>query len=247
MSFTLNPAFSFNLNRILVGTVKFGRFDGIHVCLTAVTSTDKVILHNPYKRLSESNNRLSWSDSSSDVAVLNFNQEIRAIETGCLSTTDTKDVLVIGSPTQLLSMDLIDFSNNCFWISMGCWDIFFMNENIWLILCGCAAYHVDSNKDIFFKEIMEGIQTILIGVAGTFETPLVFVGGNRKPRLFHSLPRFFFCLFTWILKWTFDLRVFISFGVCVIIRIFTWLRYWWQWKTLDRNQRQCEFVGIDRC
>lgn len=106
MSFTLNPAFSFNLNRILVGSVKFGRFDGIHVCLTAVTSTDKVILHNPYKRLSETNNRLSWSDSSSDVAVLNFNQEIRAIETGCLSTTDTKDVLVIGSPTQLLSMAL---------------------------------------------------------------------------------------------------------------------------------------------
>lgn len=43
-----------------------------------------------------------------------------------------------------------------------------------------TAYHVDSNKDVFFKEIMEGIQTILIGVAGTFETPLVFVGGNRK-------------------------------------------------------------------
>lgn len=39
---------------------------------------------------------------------------------------------------------------------------------------------MDSNKDVFFKEIMEGIQTILIGVAGTFETPLVFVGGNRK-------------------------------------------------------------------
>lgn len=111
MAFTLNPAFSFNLNRILVGSVKFGRFDGIHVCLTAVTSTDKVILHNPYKRLSETNNRLSWTDSASDVAVLNFNQEIRAIETGCLSPTDTKDVLVIGSPTQLLSMF---FLNNYF-------------------------------------------------------------------------------------------------------------------------------------
>lgn len=112
MSFTLNPAFSFNLNRILVGSIKFGRFDGIHVCLTAVTSTDKVILHNPYKRLSETNNRLSWSDSSSDIAVLNFNQEIRAIETGCLSSTDTKDVLVIGSPTQLLSMMWLYFIAN---------------------------------------------------------------------------------------------------------------------------------------
>lgn len=72
------------------------------MCLTAVTSTDKVILHNPYKRLSETNNRLSWTDANSDVAVLNFNQEIRVIETGCLSESDSKDILVIGSPTQLL-------------------------------------------------------------------------------------------------------------------------------------------------
>lgn len=101
MSFSVNPSFSFGLNRILVGSVKFGKYDGIHVCLTAVTSTDKVILHNPYKKLSETNNRLSWMEVSSDIAVLNFNQEIRAIETGCLSN-DPKDILVIGSPTQLL-------------------------------------------------------------------------------------------------------------------------------------------------
>lgn len=107
MSFTVNPAFSLNLNRILVGKVKFGKYDGIHVCLTAVTSTDKVILHNPYKRLSETNNRLSWSETNSDIAVLNFNQEIRVIETGCLSDTDSKDVLVIGSPTQLLGKQMI--------------------------------------------------------------------------------------------------------------------------------------------
>lgn len=102
MSFSINPVFSFSLNRILVGSVKFGKYDGIHVCLTAVTSTDKVILHNPYKRLSETNNRLSWSDSTTDIAILNFNQEIRAIETGCLGDSDLKDILVIGSPTQLL-------------------------------------------------------------------------------------------------------------------------------------------------
>lgn len=109
MSFSINPAFSFSLNRILVGSVKFGKYDGIHVCLTAVTSTDKVILHNPYKKLSESNNRLSWAEASSDIAVLNFNQEIRAIETGCLSD-DPKDILVIGSPTQLLGRFPDDFS-----------------------------------------------------------------------------------------------------------------------------------------
>lgn len=42
MSFALNPVFSFRLNQAIVGQIKFGKFDGIHVCLTAATSTDRV-------------------------------------------------------------------------------------------------------------------------------------------------------------------------------------------------------------
>lgn len=118
-SFSIQPAFSFNLNRILVGNVKFGKYDGIHVCLTAVTSTDKVILHNPYKKLNTSNNRLSWSETSADIATLNFNQEIRAIETGRLSEHDSKEVLVIGSPTQLLGKrKIISNTSKCFFRSL---------------------------------------------------------------------------------------------------------------------------------
>lgn len=167
MSFTLNPAFSFNLNRILVGNVKFGKYDGIHVCLTAVTSTDKVILHNPYKKLSETNNRLSWSNTNSDIAVLNFNQEIRVIETGCISDTDSKDVLVIGSPTQLLGEQ--------YWWFSTCYEKD-SNElyDFWI------AYHVDNNKDVFFKEILEGINIIQIGKVCNSEKRLVIVGGNRE-------------------------------------------------------------------
>lgn len=76
--------------------------------------------------------------------MLNFNQEVRAIETGCLSADDSKEILAIASPTQLL------------------------------------AYHVDNNRDIFFKEILEGIRTIVIGTVSMGEQPLVIVGGNRK-------------------------------------------------------------------
>lgn len=83
-------------------------------------------------------------EASSDIATLNFNQEIRAIETGCLSKDDNKEILVIGSPTQLL------------------------------------AYHVDNNHDIFYKEILEGILTIIIGCIGGSDKPLVIVGGNRE-------------------------------------------------------------------
>lgn len=42
------------------------------------------------------------------------------------------------------------------------------------------AYHVDNNKDVFFKEIMEGIHVILIGKVCNFNKPLVIVGGNRE-------------------------------------------------------------------
>lgn len=43
-----------------------------------------------------------------------------------------------------------------------------------------SAYHVDNNRDLFYKEILEGISIILIGKVCSFETPLVVVGGNRK-------------------------------------------------------------------
>lgn len=42
MSFSVWPAFSFNLNRMIIGNIKFGKYDGIHACLTAATTSDKV-------------------------------------------------------------------------------------------------------------------------------------------------------------------------------------------------------------
>lgn len=42
------------------------------------------------------------------------------------------------------------------------------------------AYHVDNNRDLFYKEILEGIFVILIGKVCSFENALVIVGGNRK-------------------------------------------------------------------
>lgn len=43
-----------------------------------------------------------------------------------------------------------------------------------------VAYHVDNNRDLFYKEILEGIFVILIGKCCSYESPLVVVGGNRK-------------------------------------------------------------------
>lgn len=62
----------------------------------------KVIIHSPHKKIGSSNNRISWSETNYDIALLNFNQEITAIETGCLKEDDPKEMLVIGSPTHVL-------------------------------------------------------------------------------------------------------------------------------------------------
>lgn len=136
MSFSLNPVFSFRLNQSIVGQIKFGKYDGIHVCLTAATSTDKILIHSPHKKIATTNNRLSWSETNYDVAMLNFNQEITAIETGCLNrggTDDsTKDILVIGSPTHVLAYNVDENT-----------DIFYQNvtDGISTILIGMFSVH----------------------------------------------------------------------------------------------------------
>lgn len=43
-----------------------------------------------------------------------------------------------------------------------------------------TAYHVDNNRDIFHKEIQEGINAIALGPYGPTDKPLVVVGGNRN-------------------------------------------------------------------
>lgn len=55
------------------------------------------------------------------------------------------------------------------------------NFELLLSLFFCpVAYHVDNNRDLFYKEILEGIFIILIGKVCSFEHALVIVGGNRK-------------------------------------------------------------------
>lgn len=69
----------------------------------------QVIIHSPHKKIGSSNNRISWSETNYDIALLNFNQEITAIETGCLKENDSKEILVIGSPTHVLGNFCFEF------------------------------------------------------------------------------------------------------------------------------------------
>lgn len=79
-----------------------GLYISLKIELTKTVYMQKVIIHSPHKKIGSSNNRISWSETNYDIALLNFNQEITAIETGCLKENDSKEILVIGSPTHVL-------------------------------------------------------------------------------------------------------------------------------------------------
>lgn len=188
LSATLPPVFSFRLQHGIRGPIAFGKFDGIHVCLTAATtSTDKVLIHSPHKTkvgaAAVNNNRVSWSDSNYDVALLNFNQEITAIATGCLQVSvapaalDSSSTAPLVSPSSLLDGSATD------WMAPA------INAKEALIIGSpthVLAYMVDDNADLFYNELPGGCTRILVGRFGAKAAgrPLAIVGGADSVRGF---------------------------------------------------------------
>ncbi|XP_050082782.1 Bardet-Biedl syndrome 2 protein homolog [Anopheles aquasalis] len=104
MDISTKPVFSFSLNyKIFEKLVTCGKYDGIHSCLTMVTTADKILIHTPHKRYGLQNSQLSISEIKNDIALLNMNFPIRAIVAGRLKKDDERDVLVIGSPSHVLA------------------------------------------------------------------------------------------------------------------------------------------------
>ncbi|GAB0088836.1 Bardet-Biedl syndrome 2 protein homolog [Sergentomyia squamirostris] len=107
MKGTVKPVFSFNLSHKTVEKkVCIGKYDGTHSCLTAVTNSDKVVIHSPHRRSGIANSRVSWSNVHHDIASLTLSQQITAIECGKLNPSDEKEVLIIGSPTHILAYNI---------------------------------------------------------------------------------------------------------------------------------------------
>ncbi|XP_066249120.1 Bardet-Biedl syndrome 2 protein-like [Euwallacea similis] len=99
----IRPVFTLELgHKILPGLVTIGKYDGTHPCLTAATNTDKVLIHNPHRRNQPAVGKLIWSESNKEIATLNLNQKITALEVGSLVPNEDKDVLVIGTSSNLL-------------------------------------------------------------------------------------------------------------------------------------------------
>lgn len=105
----LKPVFWFDLNyAISVRNVRLGLYDGENLFLTAVTNPDKIIIHNRQRKLGSTNFRLSLSETHHDISLLNINQRITAIETGLIIPDDPREVLFIGSESNLLAYCIED-------------------------------------------------------------------------------------------------------------------------------------------
>eukprot|EP00038_Savillea_parva_P025538 m.48178 g.48178 ORF g.48178 m.48178 type:complete len:754 (+) comp6968_c0_seq1:84-2345(+) len=98
----MEPCFRFDLQEsVLPGLVTVGRFDGQHVCLACGTKTGKILVHDP-----NGAGKVGGRGATSNVRYLAFQKQITALRTGALETDSTKDVLFIGSETDLLAYDV---------------------------------------------------------------------------------------------------------------------------------------------
>lgn len=147
----IRPVFNFDLNQtILVGKVTIGKYDGTHPCLTAVTTSDKVLIHSPHRRSALATGRITWSHANKEIAYLNMSQTITAILAAKVLPNDERDMLIIGSPSHILVYNVHD------------------NKDVFYKEC---ANEVNALAVGHFGEINPG--------PGVFKNQLlIFVGGN---------------------------------------------------------------------
>ncbi|KAJ0174267.1 hypothetical protein K1T71_010413 [Dendrolimus kikuchii] len=103
---TVQPVFKLELNhKVTPNIVTIAKYDGTHPCLTACAGYDKIIIHHPHGGLA---GRAQRSQAHGEVSELNLSQAVIALAAGQLRPDSNKDMLLIGSPTQILAYDVHD-------------------------------------------------------------------------------------------------------------------------------------------
>mmetsp|Transcript_199 Transcript_199/g.341 ORF Transcript_199/g.341 Transcript_199/m.341 type:complete len:704 (-) Transcript_199:10-2121(-) len=98
----LEHSFELQLNQVILkGLATIGKYDGKHPALTCGTSSGQVFMHTPHDN----------DDLSNQIKFLKLNKDITALTSGCLDQSkttnpDKRDVLLVGSSTNLLSYDV---------------------------------------------------------------------------------------------------------------------------------------------
>ena len=139
----LRTVFALTLShKVLSGKVAVGKFDGKHPCLVAATVSDKVVWHNPQDRGPNQDANPGPVSAASEVSVLNINQTIQSIATGCLKPGSVREYLVIGTPSSIF------------------------------------VYDVQNNTDLFYREIADGANAVVVGRIGSIPQSIAIAGGN---------------------------------------------------------------------
>ncbi|XP_045452296.1 Bardet-Biedl syndrome 2 protein homolog [Melitaea cinxia] len=106
----LQPVFKLELNhKVTPGIVTIAKYDGTHACLTASAGYDKIIIHHPHGGMISG--RAQRSLAHGEVSELNLSQAVIALATGPIKPDCNRDMLLIGSPTQILAYDVHDNSD----------------------------------------------------------------------------------------------------------------------------------------
>ncbi|XP_076802841.1 BBSome complex member BBS2-like [Clavelina lepadiformis] len=136
----LVPIFSLKIkHKVHPRLVTVGKYDGLHPCLTCATTASKVFVHNPHSP-AIAGGRMAVQDS--DISLLSVNQSVSGLVAGQLDKNKKRDILCIGTQTNLL------------------------------------AYDVHDNTDLFYKEVPDGVNSLVIGNVANIDKPLAIAGGN---------------------------------------------------------------------
>ena len=105
----LIPAFRIHLgNPINHGQVVVGKYDGHRPSLTCATSAGKVFLHCPHSRDEDYENHIRF---------LNINHKITALGAGRLDPSLSRDILLVGTQTNLLAYD-VENNSDIFYVDV---------------------------------------------------------------------------------------------------------------------------------
>ncbi|XP_034835335.1 BBSome complex member BBS2-like [Maniola hyperantus] len=107
---SVQPVFKLELNhKVTSGIVTIAKYDGTHSCLTASAGFDKIIIHHPHGAMISG--RVQRSQAHGEVSELNLSQAVITLAAGAIKPDCARDMLLIGSPTQILAYDVHDNSD----------------------------------------------------------------------------------------------------------------------------------------
>lgn len=149
----LVPIFTLKLNqKIFPRLVTVGSYDGKHPCLTGATNGGKVFLHTPYHR------GTSFGGAGGMRQHVNVSTSSSDSDITLLSFGQHITALAAGKLDQSLDTAA---------------DMLFIGSQTNLL-----AYDVENNSELFYKDLPDGANTILIGQLSADEERLALVGGN---------------------------------------------------------------------